>query len=426
MATAPNDVDRPIEVLTAQLAACHRQIDELRAANQALEQAAQHRNALLADLGHELRTPLSALLSLLAVLQKQDAPSLNPQHHEYLRMVEASGRHLLALLNDLLQFSQLQSSHVSLHFEEIDPTQLCAAVLDVLRLQAAEYGLTLELACAPNLPALLLDPLRTRQILFNLLQNALKVTPAGGKVGVNVQGSRTQGWIRLEVWDTGPGIPAAAMPHLFTPFFQLDVPTRDLFPGTGLGLVLSQRLTHLHGGTLRVESRLGQGSRFVAELPWRDAPPPSAGQPSRTAERPAPYHAPAPNPPETAAPPQNRRLLVLLAEDNEPNLFALSEYLNLSGAEVLVARTGPETLRLTLASQPDLLLLDVHLPQMDGSEVVRQLRAQEKERRLPIVLITALNLDNDRIRNIDADACLGKPVDLDQLDRILDNYRVHA
>jgi CheY-like chemotaxis protein len=117
---------------------------------------------------------------------------------------------------------------------------------------------------------------------------------------------------------------------------------------------------------------------------------------------------------------------VLLAEDNEPNLFALSEYLNLSGAEVLVARTGPEALRLTLASQPDLLLLDVHLPQLDGSEVVRQLRAQEKGRRLPIVLITALNLDNDRVRNIDADACLGKPVDLDHLDRILDKYRVHA
>ena len=424
MATAPDDVDRPIEALTAQLAACHRQIDELRAANQALEQAAQHRNALLADLGHELRTPLSALLSLLALLQAQDAPSLNPQHREYLRMVEASGRHLLALLNDLLQFSQLQSSHFSLHFEEIDPAQLCADVLDVLRPQAAEYGLTLELACAPDLSALLLDPLRTRQILFNLLHNALKVTPAGGKVGVNVQGSRTQGWIRLEVWDTGPGIPAAAMPHLFTPFFQLDVPTRDLFPGTGLGLVLSQRLTHLHGGTLRVESRLGQGSRFVAELPWRDAPPSPAGQPSRTAERPAPSHAPAP--PETAALPQNRRLLVLLAEDNEPNLFALSEYLNLSGAEVLVARTGPEALRLTLASQPDLLLLDVHLPQLDGSEVVRQLRAQEKGRRLPIVLITALNLDNDRVRNIDADACLGKPVDLDHLDRILDKYRVHA
>ncbi|MBU6349978.1 MAG: response regulator [Chloroflexi bacterium] len=426
MATAPDDVDRPIEALTAQLAACHRQIDELRAANQALEQAAQHRNALLADLGHELRTPLSALLSLLALLQEQDAPSLNPQHREYLRMVEASGRHLLALLNDLLQFSQLQSSQFSLQFEEIDPAQLCATVLDVLRPQAAEYGLTLELACAPDLSALLLDPLRTRQILFNLLHNALKVTPAGGKVGVNVQGSRTQGWIRLEVWDTGPGIPAAAMPHLFTPFFQLDVPTRDLFPGTGLGLVLSQRLTHLHGGTLQVESRLGQGSRFRVELPWRDAPPPSAGQPSRTAERPAPYGPPAPDPPATAALPQNRRLLVLLAEDNEPNLFALSEYLNLSGAEVLVARTGPEALRLTLASQPDLLLLDVHLPQLDGSEVVRQLRAQEKGRRLPIVLITALNLDNDRVRNIDADACLGKPVDLDQLDRILDKYRVYA
>ena len=135
---------------------------------------------------------------------------------------------------------------------------------------------------------------------------------------------------------------------------------------------------------------------------------------------------PAPALPATAALPQNRRLLVLLAEDNEPNLFALSEYLNLSGAEVLVARTGPEALRLTLASQPDLLLLDVHLPQLDGSEVVRQLRAQEKGRRLPIVLITALNLDNDRVRNIDADACLGKPVDLDHLDRILDKYRVYA
>lgn len=407
MANESRNYQARIDELTAQLAACEAQLASAQAANAELERAARAKDDLLATMGHELRTPLNAVLSLSHVLQEQLGHVLTERQQQSFQVINASGQHLLELINDILDLSKLQAGKMMLKIEPVDVETLCTTALDIVRQLAEQKHLQLSLHTDPKVSTIQVDRLRVKQVLVNLLSNAVKFTPEYGAVGIDVVSDSEHGCVRLTVWDTGVGIAADDLPKLFKPFVQIEHTDHLPPPGTGLGLALSQRLARQHGGDLTVTSAPGVGSRFTLELPWGSA---DASQPG------------APQTPQATSPAGDRRRLILLAEDNEANIFAISEYLELYGIPVVVARTGPEALEAARTQQPGLILMDINLPRLDGLEVIRRIRSIEGNGDLPIAIITALSADDERVRAAGADHYLGKPIDLDKLDQILDRY----
>lgn len=408
MSSENTQLQGQIEILTAQLAHYRQRVAELTAANQELESAAKIKDDLLATMGHELRTPLNAVLSLSRILQEQLGQTLTERQHESFRVIETSGQHLLELINDILDLSKLQAGKMLLKIESVDVEPLCTAAVDIVRQPAEQKQIRLSVQHDSRVRTIQADQLRIKQVLVNLLSNAVKFTPMGGAVGIEVTSDAEQGEARFTVWDTGVGIAASDLPNLFKPFVQIENALHQLHAGTGLGLALSQRLARQHGGDILVESTPGVGSRFTVVLPWRMSDAPTQID-----------QMTAPAPP---FPMNNRRQLVLLAEDNEANIFALSEYMEMYGMPMIVARTGPDALELVQTENPGLVLMDINLPRLDGLEVIRRLRATEGFADLPIAVITALSGDSDRLRDSGANHFLSKPIDLDKLDQLLNQY----
>lgn len=397
-----------LTALTAQLAQSQQRITDLTAANQELESAAKIKDDLLSTMGHELRTPLNAVLSLSRILQEQLGQVLTERQRESFRVIESSGQHLLELINDILDLSKLQAGKMLLRIESVDIEPLCTAAVDIVRQQAEQKQIHLSVQQDSRVHAIQADQLRIKQVLVNLLSNAVKFTPAGGAVGIEIASDAEQGQVHFTVRDTGIGIAAHDLPNLFKPFVQIENAQRPQQPGTGLGLALSQRLARQHGGDIFVESTPGVGSRFTLVLPWRISDAPAVNE--------------AEEAPAQAPPLADRRRLVLLAEDNEANIFALTEYLEMYGVPVVVARTGPDALELARTENPGLVLMDINLPRLDGLEVIRRLRAIEGYADLPIAVTTALSGNSERLRDSGANHYLGKPIDLDKLDQLLDLY----
>jgi CheY-like chemotaxis protein len=231
----------------------------------------------------------------------------------------------------------------------------------------------------------------------NLLDNAVKFTPAGGSVGLEVTADAAQEAIQLVVWDTGIGIAEADFGRLFQPFTQVDGRLSRQYGGIGLGLSLVRRLVDLHGGSISLESTPGQGSRFTVSLAWTEGdnlvpqPPPAAGPP----------------PPTWAQPPR-----IVLADDHELTLVFYRDLLAAQGCQVTLARTGVEALAQVRASRPDLALLDIQMPELDGLSAIRQIRADPEVGTTPIIALTALAMPGDRERCLTAGAndYLAKPV----------------
>jgi CheY-like chemotaxis protein len=408
MAIQYNQQQTQIETLAAELAEYEQRLAALQGAYDEQEKTVKAKDDLLATMGHELRTPLNAMLSLAHVLQDQLGQILTDRQRESFRVIEASGKHLLELINDILDLSKLQAGKMPLKIESVEVEDLCVSALDIVRQQAEQKHLRLSLVQDADVHTIQADQLRIKQVLLNLLSNAVKFTPAEGAVGVEIANDADAGKVHFTVWDTGVGIAAGDLPNLFKPFVQIENSQQRQHTGTGLGLALSQRIARQHGGDICVESTLGMGSRFTLELPWRitDTPVGSSALPI----------APLPKSGD------DRRRLVLLAEDNEANIFALSEYLALYGVPVIVARTGPEALECALTEHPGLVLMDINLPRLDGLEVIRRLRAIEGFADLPIALTTALSGDHERVLASGANYYLGKPIVLDKLDELLDRY----
>jgi CheY-like chemotaxis protein len=251
-------------------------------------------------------------------------------------------------------------------------------------------------------------------MLVNLLGNAVKFTPEGGSIGLDVRGNKALGKVRIVVWDTGVGIPPEQRDRLFKPFVQLDSKLSRQYDGTGLGLALANGMAELHGGTIDVDSTVDQGSRFEVTLPW-DPDAQSAAQ-----------IAPEEDSPDDGSV-QTMMLeqaLVLLVDDNEGNLEMLSTFLRIKGCRVLTASNGVEAIALAKERLPDVILMDVQMPEMDGLEATRLLRAEPALRLTPIIALTALAMPGDRERCLDAgmDDYLTKPLGLKELHRNLTSW----
>ena len=379
---------------------------QLRVAKDRAEVANQAKSDFLARMSHELRTPLNAILGYAQILKMDN--SLSSRQQGILNTVHSSGEHLLTLIVDILDLSKIESGKVALHPTAVDPRELVGMLDDVMRIKAAEKGLNFLAVCEADVPAgLLMDDKRVRQVLLNLLSNAVKFT-ARGSVSLRVLRLEAPAGaladavrIRFEVIDTGAGIRPEDLQRIFEPFEQAG-DARSRAAGTGLGLAISQQLVRLMGGELTLESTLGEGSTFHFSLDMPVVLEPVPGPVAMPSM--AGYDGP--------------RCRILVVDDVPVNRQMLSALLQPLGFDVDEAGDGQEALDQWRTQHPDLILMDLVMPVMDGFEAIRRIRASETEgQHLPILALSANVGEADRAaaREAGADDFLAKPVQHNEL-----------
>ena len=397
---------------------------ELSNVNLELGKAARLKDEFLASMSHELRTPLNAILGFSEALQELVYGPLNERQIKTLGNIEESGRHLLSLINDILEVSKIEAGKMELVPASTSLEAVCQASLRLIKPSAQQRQLRVSYKDTSGAHTVWADERRLKQILVNLLSNAVKFTPPGGAVGLEVSASSNPAGLRFAVWDTGIGIAPEQHAKLFQPFVQLDSRLARQYAGTGLGLALVHRLTRLHGGSVEMESQPGCGSRFTVWIPERPTPhtahtalmslsaPPAAEAERRTPPSPAAVTMSASSP------------LILLAEDNEPNVELLVDYLGAHGYRLQIARNGVEAIQQAKSERPDLILMDMHMPMLDGLAATSRIKADPELADIPIVALTALTMSGDRERCIEAgvDEYLSKPVDLKLLLATVKNF----
>jgi signal transduction histidine kinase len=398
---------------------------ELSEANKKLLRASRLKDEFLANMSHELRTPLNAILGLSEALEEGTYGTLTDKQTRSIQTIRESGRHLLALINDILDISKSVADKLEIDVGPVSAVSLCQAALRLVSQEAEKKAIIVYSEFDEAVDLLVADERRLKQILVNLLANAVKFTAEGGEIGLQVAGDSDNQMVHFTVWDTGVGIAEDQMADLFEPFVQLDNQLADQ-SGTGLGLVLALRLVELHAGKLSVKSEPGVGSRFVVSLPWMIPTeaellrtPVFELEPLPPAFKEKPRPLPASNNTHSLNGP-----VILLAEDNENLIEIYSDYLQSSAYRVLIARDGLEAMALARSGGPDLMLIDVQMPKMTGLEVMRRLRAESRFAAVPIIALTAHVLPEDKERCLQAGAndFISKPSSMSQIVTMIEKY----
>ena len=368
-------------------------IDELEATNARLQKANQHKSDFLANMSHELRTPLNSILGFSDLLiDATDGQFDDAARRRFLEQISSSGRHLLGLINDILDLSKIEAGQMVLRLETVALAEVVKQVLSTIEPLAAKKKIRIEADGASG-GELLADAGKLKQMLLNLVSNAIKFTPEGGLVTIGAQ--RLPDAVEIFVSDTGIGIAESDRGRLFVEFQQLDTGVSRQQQGTGLGLALTKRFAELHGGEIRVVSQLGKGSVFTLKLPLRL---PRAEQPAATPEL------------LTAADVHDTRPLVLVVDDNLQAASLLARHLGRGGFRTEVAVTGIEAVRKARQLQPVAITLDILLPGIDGWEVLTELKNDAATRDIPVVVVSVV--DNPELgRALGAVDYFVKPVD---------------
>jgi signal transduction histidine kinase/FixJ family two-component response regulator len=411
---APADAQELWLVLAQDTTEQHRVAKELTAKNADLVQLNRLKDEFLACISHELKTPLTAVLGLSTLLKDQALGELNNRQTRYAQLIHQSGRHLVLIVNDILDLTRIETGQLELTLEPVNVKTVCDRAYEQARrlqpqeesagtetLSASEPEIHFNLAVQPGLETLIADELRLRQMLTNLLSNAFKFTDIGGKVGLTVEA--WEGWITFTVWDTGIGIPDEKQHLIFQKFQQLENPLTRRYEGTGLGLVLTQRLARLHGGDVTFTSAEGQGSQFTILLP--PSPPQLTSTESQPLIKPL-------------AQTYSSRL-VLVVEAVPRFLEDLTHQLAGLGYRVAIARSGNEALEKVRRLQPATVFLNPALPLLSGWDVLTLLKSDAETRNIPVV-VTASHLEKAQAYRNGANGFLSLPIQPDALEQSLE------
>ncbi|PNJ97349.1 hybrid histidine kinase/response regulator HrmK [Cylindrospermopsis raciborskii] len=390
--------------------------------NYNLERKNKLKNQFLANTSHEIRTPLTSIIGFTELLLAQGYEAERERHQEYLQIIQSSGKHLLSLINDILDLSKIEANQLEVQWEVANIPSLCKSVLALVKEKAGDKGLKLQLEINEDVNTLLVDPLRLKQMLLNLLFNAIKFTNVGS-VGLRVV--LKDSWLRFTVWDTGVGISQEDLSLLFRPYTQLvnTINTQlDKNHGTGLGLIVTKQLAEIHGGSIEVRSQLNQGSEFTIILPLKSErttqileiqPKPDLELIDKTLDH-------LINTPTNIQ--KINHCTILLVENDLNNSELIKTYLNRLGYQVIHVKTATEMWVNLPQVQPTIILMDLKLPDGNGLNLVSEIRKDPRYQNIPIIAQTAMAMKGDR------EICLAsgfthyipKPINLTNLGAILE------
>ena len=465
-------------------------LENAQTAQRVADAANQAKSEFLANMSHELRTPLNAILGFAEALDSEVFGAISAQQRDAIGNIYQSGRHLLDLITDILDLAKIESGNLKLQLVPTSIHELCDSSVRFIQQMAKEKEIIVNVEIVSPVQFIMVDALRVRQMLINLLNNAVKFTPKYGRVNLIAMVNIEKYELEVQIIDTGIGIDEADIPKLFQSFVQIDSRLNRQYNGTGLGLALVKRLLEAQNGSIEVSSSLGKGSCFTLTLPYQpmeqsklireskstpkentgvietnsvsnvinsDTPnsiaSPSEIVPSETPVKSADVSIEIVNPEDDLAKSitelrnqsqmksssvtssvstlspisvhesqshiTSKELapLILVAEDNEINIKAFVTYLSYVGYRILVAHTGIEALNLTKLHRPDIILMDIQMPDMNGLEAIQKIRDIPELQNIPIVALTALAMPGDQERCLlsGANAYLAKPVTLKQL-----------
>ncbi len=371
--------------LAAQTNALTTQNTELEMQKVQLNEANRLKGAFLSNMSHELRTPLNSVIALSGVLNRRLANAIPPEEYSYLEVIERNGKNLLVLINNILDLSRIEAGREDLSINTFTLRNLVCEISAMLDPIAREKNLTLSNLVDADLPRLTTDADKLQHILQNLVGNALKFTTSGG---VEISACEVNDGLQVTVRDTGIGIAADQIPHIFDEFRQADDSTSRKFGGTGLGLAIAKKYAVLLGGDITVASTPGEGSTFTLQLPLRLESPepiqPTASEPPAVART-------------TGPAPLGHGQRLLLVDDNQPAIIQLTDILHAQGYQVEVARDGQQALDSIAQTLPDAMILDLMMPEVDGFHVLKAIRSVERTAQIPVLILTAKHITKEEL-----------------------------
>jgi len=377
---------------------------ELIKAKEDVERALKAKTEFLANMSHEIRTPLNAMFGFIQLLQEK---AIDNETKKYLNIIEKSGQNVLTIINDILNFSKLESQKVKLEIIEFNPKEEIEVIYNLFRNYALQKNIFLEIEETNLKYTIYSDPVRLKQIISNLLSNAIKFTPSHKTITLKVIYNDKKESLFISVKDEGIGIEKDKLDIIFESFTQADTSTTRKYGGTGLGLTISYKLVKLLGGEIKVESEVNKGSKFYFSIPAKKGKP-IIQKPKtqlKTKDKKYNYH-------------------ILLVEDNKANQLFMKSLLQNLGVSFDIANDGIEAINKVKNNKYDLIFMDINMPNLDGIEATKKILAYEKENNIPhtpIIALTANALEEDKemFLSIGMDFYLPKPIDLEKLKDIL-------
>ena len=409
---ANNELQTSTHELEVEIVHRKRTQEELLTAKQAAEQASRAKSAFLANMSHELRTPLNAIIGYSEMLEEEVQDLGKISNVRDLQKIQAAGKHLLALINDVLDLSKIEAGKMQLNIEAFGIADMIEEIVMTLKPAIAKNANEFQLRMPQNIGVMRADVTKVRQILLNLLSNACKFTDHGTiLLDVNRVPNAGQDWIQFRVGDTGIGITAEQQENLFHEFTQADISIARKYGGTGLGLAISHRFVQLMKGRIMVESAPGQGSVFTVHLPVQ-----AAGEHPENTQAPETVNADA----SSEVKPDSDTILVI--DDDLAVRDLMSRSLTKLGFRVVAASSGEEGLRLAKQIHPLVITLDVIMPDWDGWTVLNKLKADSDLAEIPVIMVTIV--DNEAMgRDLGASSYLIKPVDRERLVTLIEKHR---